>query len=286
MTIAFLPGPTQSHSLHVNVALVGVSPRIGFFDDNGMLLDTSFRTYVTDASSNVECTLSFALQVPGKKLYVQAKAHSPVSAWMPSAGDTLVSQSVTIGPTTNPAGLTSNFNVVVCANWGDPNAIWVDPTWPLSKSGSGGPKSVSAPQNTASYFYLTSLGTSSAPKQLTLYVNVATSEDGTPYAWLSNGDGVCVGNILDVYPPVGSTPQETAYCKLMFEPGSIPREWSVSLRNGTSTVSLPTHLNLYYGLSSGAEGSFDILVSGSSNSTATFNYYGETSAPGPIWTNS
>jgi hypothetical protein len=288
MTIAFLPGPTQSHTINVNVALVGTTPRIGFFDNNGMLLDTAFTTYVTDASTNnVDCTLQLALQVPNMQLFVEAKPHSPLTLWTPNKDNTVVYQTQAIGPTSEPYGVTSDFNVIVAETWGSPNAIWHDPTWPLGRVGSGGPKAVSVPQDTANYFYVTSLGTSSAPKQLQLYVNVTQAEDGTPYAWLSNADGIMAGNILVLYPPVGSSSQDTAYWQLVINRGTVPSGTTVLLQNGTTTMPLPTNINLYYALSgTGISGSFSIIISGVSGPPTTINYYGQTTTPGPLWPSS
>jgi hypothetical protein len=282
MTLVLLPSPSNSHTIHVGVELVGASPRIGFFDANGMLLDTSFRTLVSDSDTGDQtCQLELSLQASGKLLFVQAKQHSPLTSWQPSSNNSVCTQTVTIGASSNPDGVQSSFNVVVCDYYGDPAALWIDPTWPLSRAGSGGPKAAGAPALSTSYFYLDSLGSITAPKQLTLYVNVAEFE-GTPYAWLSNADGVCVGSSLVMCPPVGSSPSDLVYCQLQLLPGSMPSGYSASV----ARQSLPSNVNLYYGLSSGAESWFDIDIANASSSwTTTVTWYGQTSAPGPVWTN-
>ncbi len=282
MTLILLPGPTNTHTIDVAVALVGTIPRIGFFDANGMLLDSSFETHVSDASSTTRtCQLNLNLQASGMQMFVHAKQGSPITAWASNRDNTSVSQTIEIGAGSYPNGVASSFNVAVAQSWGAADAIWVDPTWPLGRAGSGGPKALGAPAEAASYFYLPSLGSSSSPAQLQLYANVALSGT-TPYVWLSNAQGVCVGNTMVLCPPVGASPSDVVYCRIVLQAGTIPSGYAVK----AGSQPLPTNINLYESLSTSTSHPISLAITQGSTtlSTTTIGVLCMSQAPGPVWT--
>jgi hypothetical protein len=282
MTLILLPSPTNTHTIDVAVALVGAVPRIGFFDANGMLLDSSFETHVSDASSTTRtCRLNLNLQASGMQMFVHAKQGSPVTLWAPNRDNTSVSQTIEIGAGSYPNGVASSFNVAVAQSWGAADAIWVDPTWPLGRAGSGGPKALGAPAEAASYFYLPSLGSSSNPVQLQLYVNVALS-GSTPYAWLSNAQGVCVGNTMVLCPPVGASTSDDVFCHIVLQAGTIPSGYAVK----AGSQPLPTNINIYQALNGTSSDSISLaIMQGTTTlSTTMIGVMCMSQAPGPVWT--
>lgn len=285
MSMIILPNPLQSPNININVGLVGDPARIGFFDANGMVLDSTFQTFVNTAT-DLTCSLQFTLVTPNMMMFVHAKELSPLTAWMPSQANTVVTQTASIGPNSNPAGIMSSFNIAVAEAWESPDAYWMDPTWPLGQVGSGGPKSIGAPANSASYFYLPSLGAAAAPQTITLYANVAVY-DGTGYTWLSNVQGICAGTSLVLCPPTGAAAGSNLYSQITIHAGTMPTGYSVTVEVDQLDNMLPytVPLTTTVGTSTQTTATLKVSYSGATVSSTPITCHVQADPPGPIWTN-